>query len=139
MKASFPGKIEVRFSVSPADRLLDCHSRALTGCLASRRRDGMRIRVFLSDGDIVAAHADDDENRILRRLVAQESLSLAQSAELRDGASSDYLIDLLYEHVPEEVLSHVLFERFKENIAQLLTAPSVQEFEPLEFVGPRGR
>ena len=135
----------VRLVESPAQTLLESHARELTGALtAYRLDDGTELRVYLMTGDILAAHSQDDVYHLLRRLVARGALSQPRADALEDQLSSEehrdiaetttQLVDHLFEEVEDELLLEVLFDRFKENIAQFLVAQGPPQFEPMEAI-----
>jgi hypothetical protein len=119
---------------SPRRKLLDSHAEALTGCISALRRDGVGMRVYLNAGSVIAAHAADDDESLVRRLTSRGVLRPAQVVALREQAGEEPLVDMLFDFVDEDILSEMLFDRFRENIAQFISGRGPIRFEAMEAV-----
>ncbi len=119
---------------SPRRKLLDSCTQKETGCLSAVRSDGHAVKIYLNDGELIAAHSGDDDEAIVRRLISRGVLRPAQVVEIRHHAGEEPLGDFLYNYVDEDLLSELLFERFQENIASFMVGRGPVEFEPMEAV-----
>lgn len=119
---------------SPRRKLLDSYREQRTGCLSAVRSDGHTIKLYLNDGAVIAAHCDDDDESVVRRLISRGVLRPAQVVEIRHHAGEEPLGDFLYNYVDEELLSELLFERFQENIASFMAGREPVRFEPMDAV-----
>jgi len=119
---------------SPRRKLLDSHADQLTGCFNAARRDGLGVKLYLNDGAIIAAHADDDDEGLVTRLISRGVLRPAQVVEIRHHAGEEPLTDFLFNYVDEEMLSDLLYDRFRENIAQCIAGQGPVRFDPMDAV-----
>ncbi len=102
--------------------------------MRARLADGNVIAVYVMLGDIVAAHADDDRDRLLT-LLKNSGVAEAGVIDARRAASSTAsLTEELFEIVPEEALQELLAERFRENLFRFLQAESSTQYEEMESV-----
>ncbi len=109
-------------------------SDGATGRLTTREASGSVIDVYLMNGDVLAAHAEDDQDQILRRLGVLGALNEAQSEALRQGDAEIPIEDRLYEVVEEEQLLEVLFGRFKDNLTRFLACGGQSAFSAMEAI-----
>ncbi len=105
-----------------------------TGRLTTRELAGGVVDVYLMNGDVLAAHAEDDEAQLLRRLRVLGTLNATQVQALRDGDPEVPIEDRLYEVVPEDRLLEVLFGRFKDNLTRFLACQGPCAFTPMEAI-----
>lgn len=107
----------------------------MTGCISVQVSAGHTLDVYIMLGEILAAHATDDRERLLRMLQntgAVEDAKIEALRRLRTDGSS--VTEELFEIVPEEVLQELLSERFRENLFQYLQFNGDPTFEPMESV-----
>lgn len=117
-------------------RVLDEHlSQGVTGCLSLRTRENAERRVYLMQGEILAAHGPDDQRAVLRRLVNNGAITESQSERLLERvAAGDGLDELLFGQVPDELLLDVLGMRFRQNLLDFEMGYGEPVFEPMEAV-----
>ena len=76
-----------------------------TGCLTSQ--DGASYRVFVMQGDILAAHGPDDGTWIVRRLVNNGAITEGQGRQVIFYLGQGYrLEELLLDQVPDQPVSY---------------------------------
>jgi hypothetical protein len=105
-----------------------------TGRLTTRESSGCVVDVYLMNGDVLAAHAEDDQEQLVRRLGVLGSLNSAESEALLSGDAELPIEDRLYEVVPEDPLLEVLFSRFKNNVARFLASDGPCVFSEMEAI-----
>ncbi|GDX81973.1 hypothetical protein LBMAG42_37840 [Deltaproteobacteria bacterium] len=128
--------LRTRSSAPPVKQLLLANLEAgLTGCISVQVSAGHTLGVYTMLGEILAAHATDDRERLLRMLQntgAVEDSKINALRKLRPDGSS--VTEELFEIVPEEVLQELLTERFRENLFQYLQSDGEPTFEAMETV-----
>ena len=118
---------------SPRRDLLSHLEAGSTGCLHAEFPGGVQLSVFVMPGQILAAHASDDRDALLRLLRNSGAAESARFEALAIGAPTDRSItEELFELVPEEVVQDMLAERFRENLFRYLQCASSARFEELE-------
>jgi hypothetical protein len=106
-----------------------------TGCLTSDPSAGVRYRVYVMLGEVLAAQCDLDDERMLGILRAAGHVDEARHQALRDGMSAGAgLFESLFDSMPEELLMELLFERFRENLFQFLADDGAVDFVPMDAV-----
>lgn len=115
-------------------RLLRLLEEGATGCV-SGIRGTVEYKIYLMNGDLLAAHAESDTRRVVEilrnlRLVGAPEMSNLQK-HLANGES---LSDLLMTLVSDDRLSKVLFDRFRENVFEFTSFASNIQFEPMEAI-----
>ena len=128
-----------------ADRPVDSPSRAKqhvlrhldqgsTGCLHARV-GGASLGLYVMLGEILAVHASDDRDRLLRLLASNGAISPDRIERLRrDITEGRSLTEALFDLMPEELLQDLLQERFRENLFLFLQSTGTASFEPMESV-----
>jgi len=115
--------------------LLRALSDGVSGALLGYAPDGTRCTVYVTEGEILAAHADDDDAAVVRRLVITGKLSAAQGVEIEEQvAQGGTSAQLLYQWVSEEILGELYAERFRENVYRFLGGAGGVAFEPMDAV-----
>ncbi len=115
-------------------RLLKLLDEGDTGCLIGIR-GSVEYRVYVMSGELIAASAESDSRRMLELLRNRRILGAGESADLqRRIAAGESLTELLVETVGEEVLSRMLFERFRENVFEFTSFASNLAYEPMEAI-----
>jgi len=117
----------------PDQELTRLLAEGVTGCLSAVGVAGGGLRLYLMSGEVLAAHADEDDELLLRRLIARGNLGPGEAAQLR-AAGDEALSEALFSVVDEDALLEVLFDRFRENIADFLGATAPTIFEPLDAI-----
>jgi hypothetical protein len=105
-----------------------------TGRLTTRESSGCVVDVYLMNGDMLAAHAEDDPEELVRRLGVLGSLNTAESEALLSGDAELPIEDRLYQVVPEDPLLEVLFSRFKNNVTRFLASDGPCVFSEMEAI-----
>ncbi len=105
-----------------------------TGRLTTREPSGKVVDVYVMNGAVVAAHAEDDPAQLVRRLVILGTLDEAHTPTLISGSHDGSIADKLHDFVPEEGLIEVLFSRFKDNLTRFLSSPGRCVFSELEAI-----
>lgn len=107
----------------------------MTGCISVQVSEGQTLGVYIMLGEILAAHATDDRERLLRMLQNTGAVEDSKIDALRRArAEGSSVTEELFEIVPEEVLQELLTERFRENLFQYLQFNGEPTFEPMESV-----
>lgn len=109
-------------------------SKGVTGRL-DLRTDGALVSVYLHEGEIAAAEAEDDIPELVRRLASLGHLHAGRARYLarahRNGAE---VFGSLFDEVPETELVRVLHQRFRENLTIFVGAIQEPRFTPLSAV-----
>lgn len=122
-------------SIDPGRVLQEHLSRGVTGCLSLRTRKEVERRVYLMQGEILAAHGPDDPRAVLRRLVNNGAITESQSDKLlRRVTAGEGLDELLFGQIPDELLLDVLAMRFRQNLLEFLMADGEPAFEAMDAV-----
>ena len=115
-------------------RLLKLLDEGETGCLVGIR-GSVEYRVYVMSGELIAASAESDARRMLELLRNRRILGAGESAEVQKRvAAGEGLTELLVDTVGEEVLSRMLFERFRENVFEFTSFASNLTYEPMEAI-----
>jgi hypothetical protein len=86
-------------------------------------------------GEILAAHASWDAERLLARLARRGALSARRADEVgRRVAAGEGLAEILFAEVDDQLLLELLAERFRENLLDFLDCAEPGEFEPMEGI-----
>lgn len=121
--------------LTPLHRDLLSHLEAgSTGCLHATLADGTAISVYVMLGEILAAHAADDRERLLTLLQNTGAAEAEVIDRRRRFPTEVSLTEELFELVPEEALQELLTERFRENLFRFLQAAPPVRFEELESI-----
>lgn len=126
----------------PVDSTADAHDflvRSLeagqTGCISSTTAEGARIDVYVMLGEVLAAHAEDDADQLLRRLYNGRALTMSQMASARQRlAGGEALSEVLATTVADSALMDMFHQRFRENLFRFLLSPATPTFEALDAV-----
>lgn len=112
----------------------DYLARGVTGCLVGGDDRG-QWRLYVMQGEILAAHGPRDGEQLVQRLLNGGSISPEQAdklqAELAQGASFE---GLLLGRVPEDLFLELLVERFRQNVLDFLCATTEPDFQAMEAV-----
>lgn len=115
--------------------LLRALDDGVTGALLGYTPTGERCTAYTMGGDLLAVQAADDDLALLRRLVNAGHLKARDAGaieeEVEAGGSA---APLLFERVPEGIVSAALFERFRENLFRFLGGRGPLAFEPMDAV-----
>ncbi|MES2641561.1 MAG: hypothetical protein V4850_18865 [Myxococcota bacterium] len=96
---------------------------------------GVRYRVYVMLGEVLAAQCDLDDERMLGILRAAGHVDEVRHQALRDGMTAGAgLFESLFDSMPEELLMELLFERFRENLFQFLADDGGVDFAPMDAV-----
>jgi hypothetical protein len=118
----------------PHQALVQCLDRGHTGCLVAVSGAAER-RVYVMLGEILAAHSEGEDARMVVRLRAADRLSdVAYQDLLNRIEAGQPLGEVLFDVVPEEALMGHLFERFRQNLAEFLADGEVVAFQPMDAV-----
>lgn len=86
-------------------------------------------------GDVLASHGPDDARWVVRRLVNNGALTETQGEEYtRLLAEGERLDELLFGHVPDELLLDLLAARFRQSLLDFLCVHALPTFEPMDAV-----
>jgi len=108
-------------------------TKGLTGCLTSH--GGGAYRVFLMQGDILAAHGPDDGIWIVRRLVNNGAITEAQGRQVIFYLGQGYrLEELLLDQVPDKLFLDLLGERFRQNLLDFSFTAGAIQFEKMDAI-----
>lgn len=119
----------------PRDALIGSLDTGQTGCFVGRAGTGARYRVYVMLGEILAAHAGEDDRLLLARVKATGLLDGAEIAALRARVDTGApLVESLFDVLPENELLELLFERFRDNLLGFLGAEEVEEFQTMDAV-----
>lgn len=110
-----------------------CLDDGRTGCLTASDAGLGVVEVYVMTGEVLAAHADDDDVRLLARISASGLLP----AEILDALAESCtapgeFTEALYGVLDESVVQDLLYERFRENLFAFLGASRTIEFQPME-------
>ena len=109
--------------------------RGKTGCLTARTSDGLVRQVYVSQGEIFAAHAPEDGSWLVRRLINHGALTDRQGASfLRSIERGVSYEDLLQGQVPQALLESVLEGRFRQTLAEFLSIEGRAEWTATEGI-----
>lgn len=115
--------------------LLEHLNEGVTGCLSLREAEGAERRVYVMQGEILAAHGPDDGPGVVRRLVNHSAVTERQSEEyLKRLSEGDRLDEILFGQIPDELLLDVLSERFRQDVLDFLLTPGTPDFEPMDAI-----
>jgi hypothetical protein len=87
------------------------------------------VTLFLFGGEVLGASASDDDDRLVRRLLAARHLQDSQIPHLRKLAGDDPIALILWEVLPEALTQQLVGDRFRENLARFLTCNGSSDFE----------
>lgn len=118
---------------SAQEQLLQLLAEGATGCLAGMRNNA-DYRVYLMNGEIIAAHAAHDARRILELLHNRRILTAPQIADIHRRLETDSLTDLLSGHVTDELLASVFLDRFRENLFEFINLVERTDFAAQETI-----
>lgn len=109
--------------------------RGKTGCLTARSADGLLRQVYVSQGEIFAAHAPEDGSWLVRRLINHGALTDRQGASfLRSIERGVPYEDLLVGQVPQGLLDAVLEARFRQTLAEFIAIEVRPDWAPTEGI-----
>lgn len=116
-------------------QLLEALGDGRTGCLTGFDAGRGAIQVYVMDGDLLAAHAEDDDVRLLASVIASgwvpaEQVNAIAEEATTPGAFGDSLARVL----DEEHVQHLLFERFRENVYRFLGADRGVRFDAMDAI-----
>ena len=121
-------------SVDPERFLRDLMAQAVTGCITAQGPSG-RLRVYLMQGEVIAAHGGDDAAMVIKRLVALGALT-AENARNLSAASPNAsgLIQELVGRVDDALLEGRLAARFRQALLEYLRADNGATFQEMDAV-----
>jgi hypothetical protein len=121
-------------SVDTEHFLRDHMAQAVTGCISVQGRAG-RLRVYLMQGEIIAAHSPDDAHQVLDRLVAAGALDAQEAARLgAANRSAGGLVQALVGRVDDALLDARLAARFRQALLEFLRADAPPGFQSMDAV-----
>ena len=104
-----------------------------TGCLT--HQDGGSHRVFLMQGEILAAHGPDDDSWVVQRLVNNGTLTEGQGRQVVFYLGQGYrLEELLLDQVPDQQLMELLSARFRQNLLEFSLLSGPLAFETMDAI-----
>ncbi|MCB9794381.1 MAG: DUF4388 domain-containing protein [Alphaproteobacteria bacterium] len=117
------------------DELLHHLDANATGCL-SVVSPGGQLRLYLMNGEILAAQSPEDDLQLLRRVVVANLVQRTDASDLMQRSHEEEVPvgELLFDLLNEETVADLLFERFKENVGVWIASDSSSEFEPLDAI-----
>ncbi len=120
---------------SPLALLLECLDEGRTGRLMVSDAGLGVVEIHVMAGEVLAAHAADDDVRLLVCLSASGLLPAEQLDALAEATTAaGEFIDALYGALDEGLVQDLLFERFRENLFAFLGATRGIEFEQTDAV-----
>ncbi|MCB9761882.1 MAG: hypothetical protein H6739_18785 [Alphaproteobacteria bacterium] len=117
------------------DELLHHLDEGSTGCLSVTARGG-QLRVYVMSGEILASDSPEDNVQLLRRVVVSGLVDRGRASELMREATDQGLpvSEILYGVLDEDQVVGLLFDRFRENVANWLCSETSSEFEPMDAI-----
>jgi hypothetical protein len=113
--------------------LTQCLKQGKTGCLSSRS-DGA-YRIYVMQGELLAAHGPDDGIWVVRRLVNNGAISDSQGRQVTFYLGQGYrLEELLLDQVPDQLFLDLLVARFRQNILDFSFLSGPINFEEMEAI-----
>ncbi len=93
------------------------------------------VDVYVMSGEVLAAHAADDDLQLLACLRAGELLP-AEALDALAEASNEpgQFADALYDQLHEDVVQELMGERFRENLFRFLSASRGVDFEAMDAI-----
>ena len=117
------------------ETLVRALNEGVTGALLGYTPTGERCTAYVMAGDLLAVQAADDDLALLRRLVNAGHLKAKQAADIeREVESGGAAAPLLFDLLPEELVTNALYERFRENTFRFLAGSGLVAFEPMDAV-----
>lgn len=109
-------------------------AQAVTGCITAQGPSG-RLRVYLMQGEVIAAHGANDAAMVLQRLVALGALTADNAKTLAESSpSSSGVIQDLVGKVDDAVLEGRLAARFRQALLEFLRADNGAAFQEMDAV-----
>ena len=106
-----------------------------TGCWAIHAPGRGSCRVFVVEGELIAAHAPSDADSVLNRLVARGRVASEQGAKLRDAARpSPIKFSALRKIGDESLIERLMSGRFRDNMIFHLFDAARFSFETMDTV-----
>ena len=113
--------------------LTQCLKQGRTGCLSSRS-DGA-YRIYVMQGELLAAHGPDDGIWVVRRLVNNGAITDSQGRQVTFYLGQGYrLEELLLDQVPDQLFLDLLVARFRQNILDFSFLSGPIHFEEMEAI-----
>ena len=113
--------------------LTECLRKGMTGCLSSRSDSAYRI--YVTQGELLAAHGPDDGIWVVRRLVNNGAITDSQGRQVTFYLGQGYrLEELLLDQVPDQLFLDILVERFRQNILDFSFISGPMAFEEMEAI-----
>ncbi len=117
------------------ESLVRALNEGVTGALLGHTPTGERCTAYVMAGDLLAVQAADDDLALLRRLVNAGHLKARQAADIeREVESGGAAAPLLFDLLPEQIVTDALYERFRENTFRFLAGSGSVAFEPMDAV-----
>ncbi|MBM4393027.1 MAG: hypothetical protein FJ090_18020, partial [Deltaproteobacteria bacterium] len=105
-----------------------------TGCLHAQMGNAS-VALYVMLGEVLAVHASDDCERLLRLLGSNGAVSPDRIERLRrDVLEGRSITEALFDLAPEDLVQDLLQERFRENLFVFLQSAGTATFESLESV-----
>lgn len=89
------------------------------------------VSLYLFAGEVMGATATDDDDRLVRRLLAARHLQDSQIPHLRKLAGRDPISLILWEVLPEALTHQLVGDRFRENLGRFLVCNGASDFTPM--------
>lgn len=116
-------------------QLLEALGDGRTGCLTAFDAGRGAIQVYVMDGDMLAAHAEDDDVRLLASVIASGWVPAETVTALAEEAGAPgAFAESLYRVLDEDHVQHLLFERFRENVYRFLGADRGVRFDAMDAI-----
>ena len=98
---------------------------------------GNEIALFLMQGQVLAAQSSQDDQHLLRRLIASGYLSAGQVKHLKKLANGASIRETLWDVLDIRMCERLAFDRLRENIGAFLVGHGDATFEPMDalFIG----
>ena len=115
--------------LSPSDA-----ENGFVGRLHLETEDGVEVNLFIMNGQIVAAHAEDDRETLTRLLQRHNALTSDLSEVLARSNGANAIYEVVASEVPEVIGHEILYERFKQNVGRFLESEGDGSFTPMDAV-----
>jgi len=118
----------------PVEVVRDYLARGVTGCLQVEDDRGL-WRLYVMQGEILAAHGPEDGATVVRRLLNGDSISPKQADTLVDALSrGESFESLLLSRVPQDLFLDLLVQRFRQNVLDFVCCGTEPAFTAMEAV-----
>ena len=110
-------------------------TRKTTGCWTIHVPGRGPCRVYLMEGELIAAHTGEDAGSVLNRLVARGRVSVDMASSLQEKVSPHPVeFSALRKFDEEALVGRLMSGRFRDNLIFYLFDGARFSFEPMETV-----